>query len=127
MHPRKQDMNTHSYVARARQWGSDLEDRESRRHGLELSEARKRVAARAGAAPGTLENLRKGRLKDVGAALYDRLRHLMIDDLRAEVTAHEYEIAVLQRLGGVLADREIQEAQAELRQIRAVLAKEGRR
>lgn len=127
MHPRKQDMNAHSYVDRARQWGRELEVREQRRLGLELAEARRRVAARAGAAPGTLENLRKGRLKDVGVALYERLRRLMLDELRAEVAAHENEIALLVELGGPVADSEIQEAQASLRQIRAALTREDRR
>lgn len=127
MHPRNEDMSSQVFTDRARHWSKWLEASERLRHGRSQIDARLRLATRAGTTPGTLENLRKGRLKDVGTALYDSLRHLMIDDLRAEVTAHEHEITVLQRLGGPVADREIQEAQASLRQIRTVLAREARR
>lgn len=127
MHPRNEDMSSQVFTDRARHWSKWLEASERRRHGRSQIDARLRLATRAGTTPGTLENLRKGRLKDVGTALYERLRRLMIDELRAEAAAHEHEIALLLELGQHVGDREIEEAQTSLRQIRAVLAREMRR
>lgn len=120
-------MSSQVFTDRARHWSKWLEASERLRHGRSQIDARLRLATRAGTTPGTLENLRKGWLKDVGTALYERLRRLMIDELRAEAAAHEHEIAVLLELGQHVCDREIEEAQTSLRQIRAVLARETRR
>jgi hypothetical protein len=119
-------MSSLVYAERAREWGVTLEDRERARTGLPLPMARKRVADRAGASPGTLENLRKGRLKNIAAHLYDRLRLLVIAELQAEVIAHEHEIETLLAIGADTRDDEMAEAKASLREIKALLKREVR-
>ncbi|MBN9434023.1 MAG: hypothetical protein J0I45_16450 [Bosea sp.] len=119
-------MSALTYNDRARDWGRVLEDRERARSGLPLNQARERVAAKVGASPGTLENLRKGRLKKIAAHVYDRMRWLVIAELQAEVAAHEHEIQTLMAIGADPHSDAMEEAQTSLRQIKAVLTREAR-
>lgn len=127
MHHRNRDMSSTTYTDRARDWGKALEDRERSRTGRSSVEARRRVAAQVGVAPGTLENLRKGRLKNIAAHVYDRLRCLVIAELQAEVAAHEHEIQTLMAIGADARSDEVSEARQNLREIHAVLVRETRR
>ena len=127
MHPwSKATMSATTYIDRAREWGDRLEKRERAKTGLPLNEARKRVAHRLGASPGTLENLHRGRLKNIAAHFYDRMRWLVINELQAEVAAHEHEIEVLLRAGVGPREDEMSAAVAGLREIKATLMKEAR-
>lgn len=93
--PPNRDELTMTSEAIARDWVIRIERRESDRSGLPLSDARKVAARKAGIAPGTLENLRKGRVKRVAVSVFERLRTAVIRDLQNEIVrcTHELEMA----------------------------------
>lgn len=92
-------MTAVAYVDRARGWAKRLEDAEAARSGMPLVDARKAVARRLSMAPGTLENLRKGRLKAVAAHWYDTLRQGVIRELETELRYVQHEIAIARQTG----------------------------
>ena len=87
------DMNSAVFVEHARNWARTMEDR-AMRSGLKLPDAREAVARRIGVPPGTLQNLRKNRLKAIAVHWYDRLRAGVIRDLEAELRHVEHELQV---------------------------------
>lgn len=80
----------------ARNWASALEDRERVRSGAALPIARRAVARRLGVAPGSLENLRRGRTKGVRAWLFERIRSAFIQEAQQELQrlSHELDVAI---------------------------------
>jgi uncharacterized hydantoinase/oxoprolinase family protein len=127
MHHRNRDMSATDYTDRARGWGSFIEKRERLRNGRSTEDARRRIASKVGVTPGTLENLRKGRLKSIAAHVYDRLHLLFVTELRAEEAAHEHELETLMATGADPRGSEVAEVEANLRKIRAILIREERR
>lgn len=97
--PEGTTMNSAAYVERAQDWARALEDREAARSGVRLSDAREAVARRVVIPAGTLENLRKGRLKAIAVHIYDRLRAGLIRELEAEVRRLEHELQILRATG----------------------------
>lgn len=79
----------------ARTWASRIERAEAQRHGDSIAAARKRVAARLGITPGTLENLSRDRLKGVRQWLFEALKAGVIAEIRREIAAHEHELLAL--------------------------------
>lgn len=114
-------MNSVAYADQARDWTRRLEDREAARSGLSVKEARPIVARRLGVAPGTLESVRKGRLKTIAAHIYDRLRLNVVAELQAEMRALEHELHVLQATGVDPRDSAIDEVVADLAKVRLAL------
>lgn len=106
----------------AQEWAERMERRESARSGLPLKEARPIVARRIGVAPGTLENLRRGRIKDPRKSLFDRLKSAMVRELEAEMRAHEHEIQILKQIGEDPRGDAFAEVETRLSEIREVLA-----
>ncbi|GGE36200.1 hypothetical protein GCM10007276_12090 [Agaricicola taiwanensis] len=105
----------------ASHWTGELERRASQRTGQPIAQARAAIARRVGAMPGTLENLRKGRLNDIGRGLYERIRLALIDELSSEVRRLEHEIQTLRQIGVGCGSREMAEAIAHLEKARAAL------
>lgn len=114
-------MTPAAYVDAAQGWARELEDREARRTGMTVAEARKVVANRTTVAPGTLENLRKGRLKAVAAHVFERLRTGVIAELEAEVMRLEHELTVLRQTGSHPGSDEMAEVEAGLAKAREAL------
>lgn len=117
-------MSTRSAAATvddARRWSRQLEDREAARSGRPVSEARLTVAQRIGAAPGTLQSLRKNRLKQIAAHVYEGLRALVIRELEHERTALEHELNVLRQTGAHPGSQEVAAVVADLVEVRAAL------
>ena len=83
-----------------------------------------RVARNVGAAPGTIENLTRGRLKSVAGWLRDALRARVIRELEAEIVRLQHELAVLHQTG---VDPRSNEAAAVRADIAAILEALGRR
>src|SRR3990167_4016477 len=92
-------MSAVAYVERARSWARTLEDRERQGGAFTLTDAREAVSHRTGVSPGTLENLRKNRLKAIAAHVYDSLRAGVIRALEAELRHLEHEITILRQTG----------------------------
>lgn len=68
---------------------------------LERRSSRADVARRAGVSPGTIENVKRGRLKDPLRlrGIVDRLRGVMLDELNKEIARLEHERGVLLAIG----------------------------
>lgn len=90
--------NSVAYAEEAKTMVVALEDRERRRH-EDAREARERLAGRIGCAPGTIESLRKGRLKKVDGWLRERIRHLLIREYEREIEALSHALETLRRGG----------------------------
>ena len=90
----REERMTLAYVDNASALTRSLEDREAERVGS-LVEGRKRLARRVGCAPGTLRNLRIGRLKRVEGWLFNKLRDLAVSEIEQEIKrlTHELELA----------------------------------
>ncbi len=114
-------MSSVAYLDRARDWSKTLEDREAARSGASLREARPVVARQAGVSPGTLENLRNGRLKSIAVHIYERLRGAVIRELEAEVRHLEHELTILRATGLDPRDDEMAQVVADLAKARQAL------
>lgn len=88
-----------SAVETVQSWAERLEAIELARTGAPRKTIRPVVARRVGVAPGTLENLRRGRIKDPRQSLVTKLRAALIRELEAEMRAHEHERHVLIQTG----------------------------
>lgn len=110
-----------AYVDEARTLGIMLEDRQAKRDGTSVEEARLVVARKIGAAPGTLRNLRKRRLKDVGASLLYGLNALLIRELEGELAHVEHYIETRKRAGDRHDSRALAQAYADLARIKTSL------
>lgn len=92
-------MTSVEYLDRASGWARFLEDREAARTGLPVKTARSAVSRRLAMARGTLENLRKNRLKAIAAHWYERLRAGVIAELEAELRHVEHDLAIARQTG----------------------------
>ena len=94
-------MNALALVREAKTYATRLEEGEAKRNGLTRLQARPTVARKLGVAPGTLENLSRGRLKDPLRinGLLARLRGAVVRELGAEIQRLEHERHVLIQTG----------------------------
>jgi hypothetical protein len=114
-------MQSTPFVERAASWARRLEDREAKRSGSPIVLARDAVARRTLIAAGTLENLRKGRLKAIAAHVYESLRAAMVRELASEVRSLEQEIDALVASGADARASEIRAILASLQEARKAL------
>ena len=99
----------------------DLEEREARRAGLTLANARCVIARRLGASPGTLENIRRDRVKSPRAWLVDRVRALFIAELQSEIRRLEHELDLARQSGAHPAGDEMAEAETLLARAKTLI------
>ena len=92
-------MSAAAFVDRAREWERALVTKEASRSGLPSNAARERVAHRVGALPGTLENLRRGRLKEIAAHLYAGLHAGVVSELEAELRHVQHALEMARQQG----------------------------
>lgn len=92
-----------------------------RGRGLSAEKARVAAARRAGVSPGTLEKLRKGRLKSVAVHLYGRLCDALVRALTEEKTRLEHELALARSASRRVDPRALRQAEAALAAARAAL------
>jgi hypothetical protein len=118
-------MNAASYANTCAMYARRLEDDTSRRFGLRLTEARRLVASETQVPAGTLENLRRGRLKSPAAWIYQRLSAAVCARLEAQIRGLEHELETARALGGRPDDHRIRAAEAALTAARAALEGEG--
>ncbi len=108
-------------VAVARTWAEILEDREAQRSGLSVEEARPIVARRTGVPAGRLYSLRRGRLKEVGRYIIDRLGAVLIAELQADLRRIEHDYHTLVQTGADLGGGEASSLLARRQKIREAL------
>jgi hypothetical protein len=92
-------MTAAAYTDRARGWARALEDREAARNGMTIADAREAVSRRLAVPAGTLENLRKNRLKAIAAHWYEKLRSGVVRELEAELRHVEHELNIARQIG----------------------------
>ena len=114
-------MNAFSDVATVNRLARAIEDREAKRLGVPVTEARSRIANRIGVAPGTLENLRRLRTKIVPNWLMNRIRQEFVLVLQSEIQRLEHEIHIARQIGSNARDDLLASAQAQLEAARAIV------
>lgn len=117
-----------AYVERARNWAAAIEDSAAKEARASLRVVRPSVAREVGVSPGTLENLRAGRLKGIAAHIYERLQAATLRRLQSEMRRIEHELHVLKAQGLDPRDEEMAAALADRSALRRALglsAEEG--
>lgn len=97
------------------------EDREKTRIDAPLPIAREALGRRWKIAPGTLSNVRRGRLKNLSAMVRDRIAAAILSDLDADIRRLEHEKQVLLQSGSVLGANEILEIETWLSKARTAI------
>ena len=95
-------------------WARRLEDAEARRLGLPIAEARAVAARAAGVSPGTLENLRRGRIKSPSAWLVEKLHAAVCRQIEKQITGLQHELEVARRISARPDSDDIRAAEAAL-------------
>jgi len=109
------------FEAAAREWVVAIEDHHARALKQPLPIARKHLARKVGIPPGTLENIRRGRLKGIRRGVAERLHDFMIRHLETEINklANELELLIQSRKNNCAT--EIVAAQAAIAEARRLL------
>lgn len=115
------NMHSDAYLDRATAWSRSLEDRESFRNGVPLRDARQSLSRRLKIPAGTFEGLRNGRVKQITAHLFEKLRSAIVADLEAEIAHLEHEVCVARQSGLHDHDPEVSAVLAHLDQARQAL------
>lgn len=98
---------------------------EADRSGVRSAEALPVVARREGVAPGTIENILRGRVKAVAGWVRDRLRAAVIRELQAEIQRLEHELAVARLSAAHPTEDEVAAVEAALAQAKRLLSRGG--
>ena len=114
-------MNAITDVDAAQQFARSLEDREARRLGVSISEARRKVARSISASPGFLENLRRGRIKKIPSWTMQKIREAFIAALQAEVRRLEHEIHLARQTGIDPRDDDLVAAETQIEAAKKIL------
>ncbi|MFC0282428.1 hypothetical protein ACFFJB_14810 [Camelimonas abortus] len=96
--------------------------REQMRSGGSIDDARRRVASRAGIAPGTLYNIARDRLKRLDARVRDALTAYAIKDMEREMRGLAHELEVARQVGGSARSVDLDQVEALLAEAKALLA-----
>lgn len=116
-------MNAAAYIDETRLIARKLEDKIASKLGC-INRARAAISRRIGGGflPGTLERLRKGRLKRMDGWVSDRIRSLLVAEIQREIEALQHDLAIYHRAGNApVGPSEIEEAEALLARARSVL------
>lgn len=122
---RSPSVNVEAYLDQAHDWTCLLEDKEARRAGLTVNEARPLVADRIKVPAGTLKNIRKRRLKAIAVHWYERLRAGVVKELHEELRQLTHEVHLLTSTGVHPASGEMAEVQKDLARVRKALGLDG--
>lgn len=98
-----------------------LEQRERHRVGS-VSIARRRLADRLKVGIGTFENLVRGRVKRVDAAIRDRLQALLVQELEHEIARLTHELEIARQGGAHPGSQHVCEIETHLSKARAFLS-----
>jgi transposase-like protein len=122
MYPSPKDILPMSSIdVAAREWVVRLEDAERKRSGSALPIARAAVARHLGVAPGTLENIRRGRTKGVRGWIADRLCAAVTEHIQFEIARLEHDLEVARHCGMGTRESEMRSMDSRRETLRAVL------
>jgi len=108
-------------VALARDWADILEEKEARRAGVSIDDARPIVARKTGVPEGKLYSLRRNRLKDVARHILLRLGEGVLRELQAELRHVEHDLQILRQIGADPSGGEVLSLLASRQKIREAL------
>lgn len=114
-------MSASADVVTAERWTRVLEKAEARRLGVPEVEARKSLARKLKASPGTLENIRRLRTKLVPHWLMAKIRGEFIAALQSEIQRLEHEINIARQTGLDVRDDTLVAAETQLAKAREIL------
>ena len=114
-------MNAVTDIETARRLASVIEESEARRLGLPVARARARIARALGASPGTLENLKRSRLKSTSSWLMANIRAAFVRVLQSEIIRLEHEISVHLQAGADHRDDDLASAQTQIEAAKRIL------
>ena len=106
-------------------WVKRLEKQEADRTGRTVTDVRPTIARRVGIAPGTLENLRRGRIKAIKKNVYEWLLAAADRQLRAEIALLEHERTIIAKKACSASRRDLRQVDAHMAAARAALSPEG--
>jgi hypothetical protein len=109
---------------RTRELARRLEKRVASRVGS-LADARPIVARDIGVSPGTLETLRRGRLKRIEGWLRDKVASLLMREIEAEIRRLNHELALYQQIGRAPRPGDLAEIETDLAALKAALLMGG--
>jgi sirohydrochlorin ferrochelatase len=115
-------MSASADLATAERWTKILEETEAKRLGVPASDARKSIARKLKASPGTLENIRRLRTKIVPSWLMSRIRGELIASLQMEVQRLEHEINIARQTGMDARENDLCAAEAQLAKAKEILS-----
>ena len=101
------------------------ERREQTRSGITRSQARERLARKAGVSPGTLYNLARDRLKRLDFVVRDRLTAYAVRDLQASIERLTHELEMARQMGAHPTSPRVGEIEKHLTAARALLIEAG--
>jgi hypothetical protein len=114
-------MSASADIATAEKWTRVLEEKEARRLGVPTKDARRSLARKLKASPGTLENIRRFRTKLVPHWLMSKLRGEFVAALQLEIQRLEHEIHLARQTGMDHRDDALSAAEAQLQSARKIL------
>ena len=114
--------NALAETAEAKTMANVLIAREFRRT-HDRPQARLNVARALGVAPGTIENIQRGRLKRISGWLRDALRARVVRELEAEVVRLQHEIDVYRQIGTDPRSSEMASAMADHSALLSILGR----
>lgn len=112
-------MSTATVIARS------LEQRE-RVRSPNIQHARQRLADKLRIGVGTFENIVRGRVKRIDAAIRDRLQALLVRELESELARLTHELEIARQSGAHLASEQVGEIETHLAAVRSILAAPSR-
>lgn len=98
-------------------------ERMERERGVDRPTARQIIARKIGVAPGTIENIARGRKKSVTGWVEAKIKEVVAYAIQQEMRALEAELALVRASGIELHDDEVAAVDAALAQARAIVAK----
>ena len=101
------DKSTMSTDTQTALWAHMLERNERSRTGGSVATVRAAIAQRLGVAPGTLENISRGRLKGVRAWVAEKIRGAVIRELEREIQRLQGELHMAHQSGAHPAADEV--------------------
>lgn len=114
-------MSAATFEDLARQWVRGLEEDEARASGEPLLVARQSLARKIGVAPGTLENIRRGRLKHIGKTIADQIQAYMVRHLQREIQRRTNDLQMVLECGKGIGDPEVDRLREAIARAQRVL------
>jgi transcriptional regulator with XRE-family HTH domain len=97
-------------------------ERAAMRDGAKLPQARERVARGLGVSPGTLQSIRRGRVKRLAHDVFVRLCEALARQLESEIKAAAHDLEMVRARGAGVDSAALQEVDVALAHARSVLA-----